>query len=77
MSTNEYPQVGTGWAFPPTWGPVDDEPGTPPTPAEQERIAILAGHYRWAVLGLVVAVIGAAVLAGSLCIRGSRVTRAD
>ena len=33
MSTNEYPQVGTGWAFPPTWGPGDDEPGGPPTPA--------------------------------------------
>jgi len=59
------------------WESLKTGVGTPPTPAEQERIAILAGHYRWAVLGLVVAVIGAAVLAGSLCIRGSRVTRAD
>lgn len=50
------------------WESLKTGVDAPPTLVEQERIAALAAHYRWTVFGLVVAVIGAAVLAGSLCV---------
>jgi phage baseplate assembly protein W len=36
MSTGDYPQVGTGWAFPPSWGMPRPEGGGPPSRAVLE-----------------------------------------
>lgn len=59
------------------WESLKTGVGTPPTPAEQERITALQWHYRWSVFGLAVAVIGAGVLAGSLVMGGARGIKPD
>jgi len=41
----------------------------PPTPHEKAEVADLEYHYRWVVLGMAVAVIGAGILMTSLLVR--------